>query len=57
MTLQDKYEALAERYCDIMEALSDAIGSPEEKGQLQREAEAIEWELKDLERKMEKEEV
>ncbi len=54
MTIQDKYEALAERYCDIMEALSDAIGSPEEKGQLQREAESIYWELKDLQWKIER---
>ena len=52
MTIQDKYEALTERYWNIMEALSDAIGSPEEKRQLQREADETEWELKVLELKM-----
>ena len=54
MTIQDKYEALTERYCDIMEALCDPM-SREEKMRMQEQASAIEWELKELELKMDKE--
>lgn len=54
MTIQDKYEALTKRYCNIMEALCDPM-SREEKMRLQEQASAIEWELKELESKIDEE--
>lgn len=45
----NRYEELTKRYFDIMEALADVIGSPEEKRYLQKDAELIAQKLKELE--------